>query len=74
MSVKNVARRSAQHVTQQQNSVHMEEVMPGKRKRGEPFLAGTRFELALLPANDDLAITPLAKPPGKMQQLPLTAA
>jgi hypothetical protein len=52
----------------------MEEVMPGKRKRGEPFLAGTRFELALLPANDDLAITPLAKPPGKMQQLPLTAA
>jgi hypothetical protein len=74
MRMKNVAWRGAQHVTQLQNSIHMEEVVRGKREGGENFLAGAGLEITLLPANDDLAITPLAKPACKIQQLPLTAA
>jgi hypothetical protein len=73
MSMKKVARRGAEHLAQLQNSIHMEEVVPGKREGGEPFLAGACFEIPLLPANDDLAVAAIAKSPCKVQQLPLTA-
>jgi hypothetical protein len=74
MSMKDVAGRGAQHLTQLQNSIQMEEVVPGKRKGGKPSLSGAHLELTLLPANHDLAVAPLAKSPRKVQQLPLTAS
>jgi hypothetical protein len=74
MSMKNVARRGAQHLTQLQNSIQMEEVVPGKREGGKPCLSGVRLELTLLPANHDLPVASLAKSPRKVQQLPLTAS
>jgi hypothetical protein len=68
-----IARRGAQHLAQQQNPIRVEEVVPWKREGRKPFLARARFEITLLPANHDLAVAPLAKPPCKVQQLPLTA-
>ena len=73
MVMKNVAGRAVQKLAQLQDSVSMSEVVKWKRKAGELFRAGARFQFALFPADDDLPVTSLAKPPREFQQLALPA-
>jgi hypothetical protein len=74
MGMKNVARRHVQKLAQLQDSVGMEGVVEWKRKAGELFRPGESFQFTVFAANDDLAVTSLAKSPRKLQQLALAAA
>src|SRR5208337_1243032 len=74
MGMKNVARRQLQMLAQLQDSVSMGRVVEWKRKERKLFRTGADFQLTLISADDDLAMTSLAKQPRQFQQLALAAA
>jgi hypothetical protein len=67
MGMKNVARRDVQKLAQLQDSVSMGGIVEWKRKGGKLFRPGACFQFALFPADDDLAVTSLSKPPRQLQ-------
>jgi hypothetical protein len=74
MGMKNVAGRHLQMLAQLQDSVSIGRVVEWKRKGRKLFRPSAGFQLTLFSADDDLAVTSLAKQPRQFQQLALAAA
>jgi len=74
MSMNKVTGRNPQKLAYLQDSMRMAKVVEREQKARKALRPGIRFQLALFPAYDDLAMASLPKPARKFQQLALAAA